>query len=57
MLEVLHRALVLLGGLAGGEGAEVAPLAGLWVLLACDSGLTFETMLKNVGSVSIDRAG
>jgi hypothetical protein len=33
-LEVLHGALVLLGGFKGLEGAQVAPLAGLRVLLA-----------------------
>src|SRR5262245_43857418 len=33
-LEVLHRALVPLGLGARGEGAEVAPLAGLRVFLA-----------------------
>ena len=34
MLEVLDRALVLLGGGAGLEGAEIAPPAGLRILLA-----------------------
>src|SRR5262245_17226141 len=33
-LEELHRALVLLGGLAACEGAEVAPPPGLWIFLA-----------------------
>ena len=33
-LEVLHRALVRLGLIAGGERAEVATLPGLWILLA-----------------------
>src|SRR4051794_18565100 len=33
-LEVLHRAFVLLGGGAGAEGAQIAALAGLRILLA-----------------------
>src|ERR1700733_15050706 len=33
-LEVLHRALVLLGGGAAGEGAEIAAAAGLRILFA-----------------------
>jgi len=32
--EILHRALVLLGGGAAGEGAEVAATAGLRIFLA-----------------------
>src|SRR5687767_7721841 len=34
VLEVLHRSVVLLGFTAGGEGAEVAALAGFWIDLA-----------------------
>ena len=33
-LEILHGALVLLGGSARGESAEIAPPAGLRILLA-----------------------
>lgn len=34
LFEELHRALVLLSGSASVEGAEVAALAGFWILLA-----------------------
>jgi hypothetical protein len=34
VLEILHRALVSLGGLSAGKRAEIAPASGLWVLLS-----------------------
>lgn len=51
-LEILHSALVLLGGGTRGEGAEIAPPAGLRILLARVQPVSSGRELADNGSIN-----